>query len=193
MIKMARFSSRNAAHAMANGRFRYLKKRRSTFSVLFPYNKIGRRRRKTLMTHKKANIRIRHMQSNLQVFNDISDFYCEYALHELRGMARFGAFPFTRMVCIRSVESMQFLTFWSLRLNECVLSWLEKDRNLSRDTYWIFRKKQNLNNGGLLWIISSGQKPQQCLLDRSPSPVSHEVSQRSILSHLKLSRNPYWI
>ena len=41
-------------------------------------------------------------------------------------MIRFGALPFIRLVCIRSVKSMQFLTISSLRLDKLILSQFEK-------------------------------------------------------------------
>ena len=66
--------------------------------------------------------------------------------------------PFTRIVYSRLLESMQFLTFSMLRLNECIQSWLEKDRKLSRDNCGILRQSQKQENGALLSIVFSGQK-----------------------------------
>ena len=85
-------------------------------------------------------------------------FCCEYALYEWCTMVGFGAFPCTRMVYIRSVGSMQFLTIPSLKLDKCILSKFEKDRKLFRNNLGELRKSQKLESEALPSIISGGQK-----------------------------------
>ena len=120
-------------------------------------------------------------------------FYYEYAPHELYSMVWFGAFPFTRMVHIRSVKSTQFLTFSSPRLDECILSKLVKDRKLSRDNYGMLGRSQKMENGAVPSIISSGQKTTTMTASQVSEPLFHANSLILQLSYLKLLRKPFWI
>ena len=135
-----------------------------------------------------------NIQSNFNVFNDAISgfFYCEYALHELCSMVRSDAFSFTRMVYIRSAESMPFLTFPSFRLDKCIKSWLEKDRNCLETIVETSDWNQKLECGALPSIIFSGRKTTtMAAWQFSESFYAKSLNPR--LTDLQLSRNLYWI
>ena len=146
-------------------------------SIKITFGEVGRKNLHVgyIFNFKTQEIAIKDSQTfNFSMTSSVV-FYYEYELHELYSMVRFGAFPFTRIGRIKSVESMQFLTFSSLRLDKCILFRLKKDRELSRDNYGIIGKSQKLEKWAPPSIILVVRRPQQWLTWQISDPCTTQI------------------
>ena len=123
----------------------------------------------------------KRLQSNFQVVNDIiSSFLLRLSAARDKWCGSVGCMLFIHMMQSRPGESGQFSTVSSLNWTNLSYSSSKKTENyldiIIKYSQWARNSKTKLYDKESLMV----RKPQQRLLERSPSAVSRKISQPSI-------------